>query len=80
MEWKIKELVNQSKTEIFKNDIQRDECVVEKNENQNIITATFQSKYCRKLKEVWKYLSARDDKIVKSIIEERSSRTINKNR
>ena len=54
MEWKIKELVNQLKTEIFKNDIQRDECVVEKNENQNIITATFQSKYCRKLKEVWK--------------------------
>ena len=75
-EWKNKGLVNQWETKIFQKDIQRENCVVDKDKNQNIITATFKSEYYKTLKEVWNGLSASEDNNIATSIEQRAKETI----
>ena len=75
-EWKNKGLVNQWKTKIFQKDIQRENCVVDEDKNQNIITATFKSEYYKTLKEAWNGLSASGDKNIATSIEQRAKETI----
>ena len=79
-EWKNKGLVNQWETKIFQKDIQRENCVVDKDKNQNIITATFEFGHYKTLKEAWKRLSTSENNTIAAIIEQRAKETIDRKR